>query len=906
MLEVKDLYKSYKSKKGSSCVALKGLNIKFPDKGLVFVLGKSGSGKSTFLNVIGGLDAPDKGEIIIRNKSSKNFSYKDYDSYRNTYLGFIFQEYNVMDNFSVYDNVSLALKLQNKKVNKNDVENILQQVGLDGLEKRKPNELSGGQKQRVAIARALVKNPDIILADEPTGNLDSKTSEQIFDILRNLAKEKLIIIVSHDKDSAEKYADRIIELHDGQVINDVSKINDTNIEFQVNDDEITIPYNKPLNASQIAKINDTISNNKNAKLKLAKSEYKKTTKVINKNKSEFKLIKSRLPNKFATQIGVSNFAHKKFRLIVTIFLTVIALTLFGLSQTFAGYDIVSASANSFKKNNIDTIILKQGEYNYEYETLNYNVENNLNDETYRTVFGEVNNIDDYYGVDLVFSNNSSSNIINMIMSLMGKSVDSVYLSNTSGLLVTNEVNLKKYFKQDNLNVISGNLDNANNGVIVTDYFIDCFVRAKASLTTMSAEEIYSAIDRDGKYNLIDNFGTTVPIVAVIGTDYLTKYQDLINTYNADSSQFTGHKDYNQFASEVSNFLSIMYTYNKDIVNDIASSNLGAYMTRYKIKSSDEQDFPKGMTSSAYMFKASYIYLLTLDNIDIKFSSNDYVNLVNQDKNNIIISTSEYNKIFNTNIASNNNFEGFEPKNIDIGTFKMFSVDNVAYEVETYHIVALYEVPDIYSLSLGGILSDEKVNELNINNFARKGVYVDTPENVYEIEKLLESANDNYLYHESEISDTLYMVSQIFAIFSIIFQWVALILGIFSTILLFNFVSLSVINKKKEIGILRAIGAKGTDVSKIFLIEALIVGAITTIVSWGLMFLGIWGVNSLLSSNFKTYLQSDVIDKISLLSVGIQPIFAILIACLVVTIIATIIPTIKISRMRPVDAIKKSN
>ena len=114
--------KTYKSKKGSSCNALKSINIKFPDKGLVFILGKSGSGKSTLLNIIGGLDAPDKGEIIIRGKSSKDFSQKDYDAYRNTFLGFIFQEYNVLDDFSVYDNVALSLKLQNQKVDKEVVE----------------------------------------------------------------------------------------------------------------------------------------------------------------------------------------------------------------------------------------------------------------------------------------------------------------------------------------------------------------------------------------------------------------------------------------------------------------------------------------------------------------------------------------------------------------------------------------------------------------------------------------------------------------------------------------------------------------------------------------------------------------------------------------------------------------
>jgi ABC-type antimicrobial peptide transport system permease subunit len=173
-----------------------------------------------------------------------------------------------------------------------------------------------------------------------------------------------------------------------------------------------------------------------------------------------------------------------------------------------------------------------------------------------------------------------------------------------------------------------------------------------------------------------------------------------------------------------------------------------------------------------------------------------------------------------------------------------------------------------------------------------------------VREYLTIANDNYVYHESEISATLYLVSNIFKIFSIVFQWVALIMGIFSTILLFNFVSLSVINKQKEIGILRAIGAKGGDVGKIFLIESFIMGGITVVCSWGLIFWGTHLINSLLVNSFKSYLQSTIINRISLLSVGFTPIFAVLVACIVVVLIATILPVIKISRMKPVDAIKK--
>ena len=172
MIEVRNLYKTYKPKKGKAVEALKNISLKFEDKGLVFILGKSGSGKSTLLNMLGGLDKFDAGEIIIKGKSSSDFTQSDFDSYRNTFIGFIFQEYNILNDFTVGANIALSMELQGKKPTKEALNSILDEVDLTGFASRKPNELSGGQKQRVAIARALIKNPEIIMADEPTGALD--------------------------------------------------------------------------------------------------------------------------------------------------------------------------------------------------------------------------------------------------------------------------------------------------------------------------------------------------------------------------------------------------------------------------------------------------------------------------------------------------------------------------------------------------------------------------------------------------------------------------------------------------------------------------------------------------------------------------------------------------------------
>ena len=223
MIEVKNLKKVYKTKKGVVVKALDGVSLKLPETGMVFILGKSGSGKSTLLNVVGGLDSIDSGEIIIKGTSAKDFKQTHYDSYRNTYIGFIFQEYNVLEELTVGANIALAIELQGRKATNEEMNSILEEVDLAGYGARKPNELSGGQKQRVAIARALVKRPEIIMADEPTGALDSTTGKQVFDTLKKLSKDKLVLIVSHDREFSEQYADRIIELADGKVISDVDR-----------------------------------------------------------------------------------------------------------------------------------------------------------------------------------------------------------------------------------------------------------------------------------------------------------------------------------------------------------------------------------------------------------------------------------------------------------------------------------------------------------------------------------------------------------------------------------------------------------------------------------------------------------------------------------------------------------
>lgn len=221
MLELKEVYKSYK-KRNYTQEVLKGINIKFDNVGFVSILGPSGCGKTTLLNIIGGLDKLDRGNLYIDNLDLDKLSPKKLDAYRNSMVGFVFQSFNLINHLNVYDNIALTLKL-NKEKNKNikaKVQEIINKVGLTGKENKKPQELSGGEAQRVAIARALVNNPEIILADEPTGSLDSNTSIEIINILKEISKDKLVIMVTHNEKLAKEYSDRIIRMADGMIVSD--------------------------------------------------------------------------------------------------------------------------------------------------------------------------------------------------------------------------------------------------------------------------------------------------------------------------------------------------------------------------------------------------------------------------------------------------------------------------------------------------------------------------------------------------------------------------------------------------------------------------------------------------------------------------------------------------------------
>ena len=221
MLQIQHICKEYRT---ANLVqkALDDVSLNLRDNEFVAILGPSGSGKTTLLNIIGGLDRYDSGDLVINGISTKKYKDRDWDSYRNHTIGFVFQSYNLIPHQTVLSNVELALTISGigKEERRKRAIEALEQVGLGEQLHKKPNQMSGGQMQRVAIARALVNDPDILLADEPTGALDSETSVQVMDLLREVAKDRLVVMVTHNPELAQDYATRIVKLKDGKIRSD--------------------------------------------------------------------------------------------------------------------------------------------------------------------------------------------------------------------------------------------------------------------------------------------------------------------------------------------------------------------------------------------------------------------------------------------------------------------------------------------------------------------------------------------------------------------------------------------------------------------------------------------------------------------------------------------------------------
>ncbi len=929
MLQVKNLKKSYKSKRAGETQALKGIDITFGDKGLVFVLGKSGCGKSTLLNLLGGLDSFDEGEIIINGKSSKDFTRADFDSYRNTYLGFVFQEFNIIENFSIAKNIGLALQLQHKKSDKASVEAILKKVELEGFGERKPNELSGGQKQRVAIARALIKDPEIILADEPTGALDSATGKSVLNMLRKLSEEKLVIIVSHDREFAEEYADRIVELKDGIVISDRTRVSDVGENkwkeeiVPISSEIIRIPKGKPLDEQTINEINETLLNAKSdtylmlggeeqaeiaypdvmedvkAKGFVSANTFVKTEESeIKSDKKAMALIKSKLPLGDAFKIGASNFGAKKFRLVFTIFLSVLSLCFFGFADIFASYDRAETYAKAFYEGNAYYMkIGKVGEYD------SGGILGSIVSTTGIPFSkSDLTVLEERYGSKAIKSYSFDSYSVRA----------NFYKSSTDQFFQPNYYNGYLVMEKNDDIVAYGRFPETYDEIMISDYMAKGYIDLSASVTTNNGTKEYVFDNYDqlmGHVITVD--GRDLKIVGV----YKTSFYYLYNTLSQ-------YNEYDLASNEEAQVLREAY-----------NSDLSMYYGKIIVKSGFEEMQKESKTS----YDAGLVvYVPTVDSSLYIYRSGLNVTVDptgTLKKGEIIIPASYYkegkygyyyesgeteSKTYSDILAEFNSPQELEcyvpifswetdPESAGTVFRKYYSVVSV-YDDGTLEDGGFYDVPVTeigggvaYAKEYAGIgekytqtiyMSQEDFDELLDEVYMPQNVLIDARMSGGELHDEITFLLDNNYSVEARNESELSIVDSLMDTFIKIFYIVAAVLAVFVILLLYNFMSTSVVNKKKEIGILRAIGARGADIAKIFIVEALLIGAIVLAIVFPTLII--------LTDVLQNALLSAVAVKI--ISFKVRQVFTITGLTLLILVVSSVVPVSRISSKKPIDAI----
>lgn len=909
MLETKDLVKIYKPKKGVPVTALDHISLKFPEKGMVFLLGKSGSGKSTLLNVLGGLDRYDGGEITIMGVSSKNFKQRHFDSYRNTYVGFIFQEYNILDEFSVGANIALSIELQDRKAEDKEINKILKEVDLEGFGNRKPNELSGGQKQRVAIARALVKNPKIIMADEPTGALDSNTGRQVFDTLKKLSESKLVIVVSHDREFAEQYADRIIELSDGRVISDVELDNEYNeavtdtLNFHGNTVDIPSGYHlTEEDREQINKYIDELNGKEMSLSVVGKSNAAKrfvntdTSKIAALDSAKFKLIKSKLPLKSAFKIGASGLKYKKFRLVMTIILSCISFGLFGLADTFGSYNHAKTCANSLIDTGVEYTSVAKSK-NIKSKTSSYWHSGN-----YKISEDDIKQISDGMGVKmrgvympteagLDFSEQTDPDV------KLTETEYGIYTPCFSGGFsdITNDI-----IKEMNFKILCGELPNGEKDEIaISEYIYEVFKKAGyfdgVTLTTDAKgaqiplyQKIEKPEDMIGKTITLDKTKFTVTAVVDTGFD-VSRYEDLTKKKDHQSSaeKMVDYILYNEYcAASAYSYAGVVMTgdgYVKRMIEN--SPNMSAIT----------EGFLSFYGNEANVDPNNLARLSDVSNEKIIWADGEKSQLGEKE---IIITSDLINYDGEEAIADYNELLKKKPE------LSAWQYDYVDYEqVEGYKIVGIIDTSSQDSkskLSSCVVAADSLYNEFcegrdYVYSYAI-GKMPSERSQIYDMVDYCYNNNPNVRFGiQNSVTFELDAINDVLKTVSKYFLYIGIGFAVFAALMLANFIATSISHKKQEIGILRAIGSRSNDVFRIFFSESFIIAAINFVLSS----IGVFAATVIINS----LLREKLGILVTVLNFGLRQILLVLAVSIIVAFIASYLPVKRIASKKPIDAIR---
>lgn len=884
MIEIIKLRKVYNSKSKNKCIALNDISFNLPDTGMIFICGKSGSGKSTLLNILGGLDSSSHGDIIVDGNYLSKFTDKEFDDYRNSYVGFIFQDFYLIDNFNVEDNIKLSLNLKGEKDTSNICE-MLNKVDLNGYEKRFPKELSGGQKQRVAIARCLIKSPKLILADEPTGNLDNKTATQILTLLKELSKERLVVVVSHSLKDANEYADRIIELSDGDIFVDKQRNNKIKRNL-IEDNLIVLPINKKLTDYDLKKINKKIKE-KDVKVIQEESEFKNsiqptevTHRKIEKSKNIPLLTSTIMANKFLK-------GNKLHTIVTSIIVTLVTL-LICFSQMFASFDQSHLINQALKNTDSYSFTMNKGYYeeNWYDKTLQTETTIKITDADIQTFYdnGYEGNIYKLYNTSLIaeyekdpFHSYEGGKTMKSYIH-----PSSPYIKQGYGVLETDiDFLTKLYGNDEKLAVLAGSIDQESNenGFIITDYFADAI---------LYYNPIIFDADSDQKYQNIVNYGSVgyrYNVSAVIDTGYKERYKEIFDDYQKIADMDT-RKEINEFIKTLAN--KQIY---KDFVNEV-TKYLGigySLLDNYKEQTIDNAF---EMTRFLRFHNSSIIYdsKILAENLIIAFSPNNEIQ-----GNQVYVGADMYNSFFGTRISYEDQ-EDFEQKTI---TLKLYNKNRTDDDLPLY--TQEYVIIGLSINNNGGFqFSKEEYVKVASNYVFAHALYFDDAESgalLHDIGQELGFYSNSYYFK------SIYIIMNIVNIFSEIFSMVVMALISLELILLISFSIRTVKKKMYEIGVLRALGGRILQVAKTFILQVLFLGGIICVLCLIAMLLLSTPINNILVNELAEFTHNQDIVNLNIIQFDISITIIIFISILAITFISSLLPILFIKKVKPINIIK---
>lgn len=839
MIELRNLKKEYKNGR-NSFLALKGINLTINETGLIIILGKSGSGKSTLLNILGGLDIHTSGELIIDNKSVNEFNGSDYDNYRNNYIGFIFQEFNLINEITINENVEIPLKLKAEVNRSSKIDEVLSLVGLNNIGHKKCNELSGGQRQRVAIARALVKDPKIILADEPTGALDSNTSKEIFELLRKVSKDKLVIVVTHNEDLAYSYADRIIKISDGAIVEDITRTKNSPIK-RIASNVIEVDSDYELTAKDLSGVIDNgsyvgISTDLH-ELTLAYDEildYTKSNKEEYENSSEIEIdkdvkfddTKKYLPYKDAYMMAKENLkTHKKKYNFLT--------------GIFSIFNIVLIISFIFAFLSINSFIARET-----------NGKNSLN-------LFEVSHLVTKTKVNEVASIASALDNDNYAFVNEYK-LTPVYGANIEELKFVSE-NFNGIIELENINKLGlelvegkGNFSTSYE-ILVSDYMAYNFSKyGVLVIDDGNLEMLYPSNDRE-LINKEIRILETNKNYKVIGI-YKTNFSNLLSKYNR------GNVDV-----ELTIDSNIDFLYSKVVAKTGFYKQYKEDYKSYSFYEEDEVFVTKlnNLSDSKFFYFSDTRLMLNKNKIDqgvklfdLEGKEIEIPETLND--NEIILSVENVLDLFNEeNIPLNEilklsevyNYLSSEELTLDL----LQNNKHSSTDKEDIEIIKGIKVKIVGVLNSGNrvFVSNNIYKNLENHLDGYDSIYFKNKDNEYSLANKIDKLSDiesgfvvgNNLFdieNNESLNDIIEVMSSSFISFTIIFL-------VLSFVICLNHMNIIVKNRYKELVLYRTIGAKKSDIYKMFLFESLHVSIKTSIVGTICSYLLIYLLNGILSS-----------------------------------------------------------